>query len=994
MTKRLHGAPAIKAPEPPGDTSVRKPWQLKARNRQAVTEWTWQDKSDFWAALGQAPKDPACLPPLTAQKGFFVAFRAQARAAMKMVRKFPSVLVLPLLVLALLIGLGIFGVRTAANDHVKSSRVDAEAAALKAANAYSLSLDAAILPVLTLGTFIRETPSLAALGPAFPRIAVDLLKQARNSAALQLKLVPFGIVRAIFPPLLDLSTLGLNLFSDPTRRQEALQTVELKSVWMAGPLSVPPEERRVLIARNPVFMPGVGPDETWGNGAEGNTNCSACYDNTTRTKFWGFAAVYIAFDDLTTGPNSPLLPLTTRHYLYRLTKPAAGESGQAVVLSESSPAPPGGNQSVSVPVYLPGPAWLLEVYPEEGYRPSWEAPLIVVVVVVATVISIMMFVAMVNHRRLLVLLRARLPGKALDQLRMGRPFYDYFPAVTILDCSVVKYYGAVTTGGEPWASTPAGGAGTDPREVVTMLNDVYKSLDAIAERHGLHKVETYNDSYVCVGGCPEADGKDAITWACHVAHCARDMVVAVAKYRSAGGQRLQLQIGLHSGPVSAAVIDGGKRLPRYCIFGGTVATATDLRVTSQPQAIHVSRATAELLAEAGDPMVMLVPRGLIRLGSVAAAGGAAAPGGAGAGAGAAPASVGGLMYTSWLQVDLMAGAYGGAYGARAPSTDLVARHMDDDEISLDGLNIVRKALRQSGDGEVDEEEEVDPEKQAAALGPLGFMHPFFGSFRRRVQPGDWEVVADALGLQVGDGQGDGGSGGVGVGGGSVTVGMVAAASAAAAARAAGLPAGREAREPAVVGKAGGEAEGEAEAAEVAAEVQLGRPAKADCAAGVAVAAAVDGKGSGKGGAEPAADDGASGSIGSSDGSSVRGLGQRRRSSVPVSPVTAGGGSGAGDSNAAAAYDLPAEPSAVASPTDAAPISAIPSLPAPAPMTPTASGFDERASVLSALDGYSLSAALNGATQDLPAAAAAAATAGGGVVPGASAPAALREKEQR
>lgn len=52
--------------------------------------------------------------------------------------------------------------------------------------------------------------------------------QARNSAALQLKLVPFGIVRAIVPPILDLGTLGLNLFTDPTRRQEALQTVELK----------------------------------------------------------------------------------------------------------------------------------------------------------------------------------------------------------------------------------------------------------------------------------------------------------------------------------------------------------------------------------------------------------------------------------------------------------------------------------------------------------------------------------------------------------------------------------------------------------------------------------------------------------------------------------------------------------------------------------------------------------------------------------------------
>ena len=34
-------------------------------------------------------------------------------------------------------------------------------------------------------------------------------------------------------------------------------------------------------------------------------------------------------------------------------------------------------------------------------------------------------------------------------------------------------------------------------QVVKMLNDVYKSLDAIAERHGLHKVETYSE-------CPTA----------------------------------------------------------------------------------------------------------------------------------------------------------------------------------------------------------------------------------------------------------------------------------------------------------------------------------------------------------------------------------------------------------------------------------------------------------------------------------------------------------
>ena len=320
------------------------------------------------------------------------------------------------------------------------------------------------------------------------------------------------------------------------------------------------------------------------------------------------------------------------------------------------------------------------------------------------------------------------------------------------------------------------------------------------------------------------------------------------------------------------------------------------------------------------------------------------------------------------------------------------------QVSLDGLNIVRKALRHAEDGEVEEEEEEDPEKRQAALGPLGFMHPFFGSFRRRVQPGDWEVVAAALDLDLdpppeggaGAGGSSGGCGpeeaGVGVGGeaggvgagvgvgvgGTVRMGMVAAATAAVAPAAAGaavvVPVARAQLEPAAAETGSSEeADADVEAAEVAAEVQLGRPAEERCAAAAATGHhQLIGEGCGKGGPT----DGVRGSgNASSDGSSsAGGLGGRRNPDVPVSVMAAG-------SKAAAPAALP--------------VAAMPSLPAPAPVTPTVSGFDEHASVLSALNGYSLAAAVVSKGAEGPGRAEAAATAAG-----AAAPARLSEEERR
>ncbi|XP_074600030.1 atrial natriuretic peptide receptor 1-like [Brevipalpus obovatus] len=140
-------------------------------------------------------------------------------------------------------------------------------------------------------------------------------------------------------------------------------------------------------------------------------------------------------------------------------------------------------------------------------------------------------------------------------------------------------------------------AQSTPMEVVTLLNDLYTHFDSILENFDVYKVETIGDAYMVVSGLPTRNG---ILHSREIARMSLALLNAVIsfKIRHRPAEQLKLRIGIHSGSCVAGVV--GLKMPRYCLFGDTVNTASRMESTGLPLRIHVSPSTRELLLKIGN----------------------------------------------------------------------------------------------------------------------------------------------------------------------------------------------------------------------------------------------------------------------------------------------------------------------------------------------------------------------------------------------------------
>ena len=139
-------------------------------------------------------------------------------------------------------------------------------------------------------------------------------------------------------------------------------------------------------------------------------------------------------------------------------------------------------------------------------------------------------------------------------------FAETYPEVTICFMDI--------TGFSSWSSQ------REPGEIFTLLQTLYHDFDMIGKEMKVFKVETIGDCYVAATGLPNAQPDHAVRITRFASKCMMAMIELTREMEVTLGPDtgdLRLRVGLHSGEVTAGVLQGSKA--RFQLFGDAMNMA-------------------------------------------------------------------------------------------------------------------------------------------------------------------------------------------------------------------------------------------------------------------------------------------------------------------------------------------------------------------------------------------------------------------------------------
>ena len=196
------------------------------------------------------------------------------------------------------------------------------------------------------------------------------------------------------------------------------------------------------------------------------------------------------------------------------------------------------------------------------------------------------------YRRLQLLTLSIFPEEIAQELLDGkRPEPTFFPSATVVFTDFVGF------------TTTARDFQDCPDRLIDELDTCFSKFDKIVAQHRLRRIQTVGDAYMSCGGVPVENSTHAV-----------DAVLVALKMRRFVMKRLQtkkkppvweIRLGIHTGPICAAVIGEAGSPHAYDIFGDTVNVASRMESNSEPNQINISEDTRKLV----EPFYELIDRG-------------------------------------------------------------------------------------------------------------------------------------------------------------------------------------------------------------------------------------------------------------------------------------------------------------------------------------------------------------------------------------------------
>ncbi len=131
-----------------------------------------------------------------------------------------------------------------------------------------------------------------------------------------------------------------------------------------------------------------------------------------------------------------------------------------------------------------------------------------------------------------------------------------------------------------------------PETLVKRVDYYFSKFDEIMEKHGLEKIKTVGDAYMCAGGLPfptKNHSSKMLDAAIEMAQFVEEAKINFSQNEAP----FEVRIGINTGPVVAGVV--GTKKFAYDIWGDTVNIAARMESGSETGRINISENTYELI---------------------------------------------------------------------------------------------------------------------------------------------------------------------------------------------------------------------------------------------------------------------------------------------------------------------------------------------------------------------------------------------------------------